>query len=67
MWQDIVMATVVVVAALAALWRLLPGRWRAHVAQWHPALAFLGSRQGGCGDCNGCSDSQGGCATERKL
>lgn len=66
MWQNIVMATVVAAAALAALWRLLPTRWRARVVQRHPALAFLGGGQGGCGGCNGCSEGQSGCATERK-
>ena len=39
MWQDILTAVIVAVAALALLWRWLPQRWRARAARVHPALA----------------------------
>ena len=40
MWQDILTAVIVAVAALALLWRWLPQRWRARAARVHPAQLF---------------------------
>lgn len=67
MWQEIVVAALVIAAALAALWRLLPVRWRGRVAQLHPALDFLAAPKGGCGGCSGCPASQSGCTSAHKL
>lgn len=64
MWQDIITAVIVAVAALALLWRWLPQRWRARAARVHPVLAPIAKPGGGCGGCNACAGDR--CAPVRK-
>ena len=64
MWQDILTAVIVAVAALALLWRWLPQRWRARAARVHPALAPMAKTGGGCGGCNACAGDR--CAPAHK-
>ena len=55
MWQELLVFAMVGVAALYAVWRLMPGAWRER----------LGGKAGGCGSEDGCSKcsskGQGGC------
>jgi hypothetical protein len=55
MWQNIIVALIVILAAAWLAWRYLPARWRRRAGQLHPALAPR--EGGGCGSCSAC----GGC------
>ncbi len=51
--QQVVVALVVAVAALYALWHFMPARWRRSLAARLGLGA--GAGQGGCHDCGGCN------------
>lgn len=55
MWQEIIVAVIVALAAVSLLWRYLPVSWRQRAARLHPALAPVakGSSCGGCSACEG--------------
>jgi len=62
MWQNIIVALIVVVAAASLVWRYLPARWRQKAGRLHPALAPKASGCGGCSACDGdsCADTGAG-------
>ncbi len=51
--QQVVVALIVAVAALYALWHFMPARWRQSLAARLGLGAGVG--QGGCHDCGGCN------------
>lgn len=61
MWQNIIVALIVAVAAASLIWRYLPAGWRRKAGQLHPSLApSEGGSCGGCSACGGdsCSDTR---------
>ncbi|MEZ7829704.1 MAG: hypothetical protein QMB72_07145 [Brachymonas denitrificans] len=54
MWQEIIVYAVVALAAVYAVWKLMPGAWRER----------LGGKAGGCGDA-GSSDACANCPGKR--
>ena len=51
--QEMIVGVIVAVAAVALVWRLMPGVLKRKVAASHPALSGLG-KESGCGSCSAC-------------
>ena len=51
--QEMIVGVIVAVAAVALVWRLMPGNLKRKVAASHPALSGLG-KESGCGGCSAC-------------
>jgi hypothetical protein len=51
MWQNVIVALIMIAAIASLVWRYLPARWRRKAGQLHSALA---PREGGCGGCGNC-------------
>lgn len=63
MWQNIIVALIVAVAAASLVWRYLPAGWRRKAGRLHPSLA-PGESGGSCGGCSACGGDS--CSDTRK-
>ena len=63
MWQELIVGTIVVVAAISLTWRYVPASLRQKLARVHPALAPA-AKSGSCGGCSACGGDS--CSDTRK-